>query len=176
MSGFSEHVCVYPGSFDPITLGHMDIVKRARVLFGTVIVAILHNETKQSLFTLSERKHIATLALTHMPDVRVETYDGLLTDFMVRSGAKIIVRGLRSGNDYDDEMKSAGLRQMLTPDIETVFLPAAQGFAYISASAAREIASFGGDILLLLPEASRDALEGKAIKKQTGRNEHGITR
>jgi len=175
MSGFTERVCVYPGSFDPITLGHLDIIQRARVLFDTVIVAILHNENKQSLFTLFERKHIAMQALAHMPDVRIETYDGLLTDFMAHSGANIIVRGLRSGNDFDDEMKSAGLRQMLTPDIETVFLPASQGFTYISASAAREIASFGGDISLLLPEASHDALKGKAIKKHTGRNEHGIT-
>jgi pantetheine-phosphate adenylyltransferase len=165
MTPSDKHVCVFPGSFDPITLGHIDIIRRARRLYDGVIVVILRNESKQGLFPLAQRKQIALEALSDMPDVQVETFGGLLADFLGYTDTHIILRGLRTGIEFDAEHHNALLNRMLAPGTETVFLPASPDISHISSSAAKEITSLGGDASSLLPAASWEALK-KAAQRQ----------
>lgn len=161
----AERVCVYPGSFDPITLGHVDVIRRGRMLFDRVIVAILRNEKKAGLFPFEERRRLADLALEGMDGVSVVVFEGLLKDLMLEKNARIVLRGLRAADEYEAEARMAHLNGMLLPGLETVFLPASPECAFISSSAAREIASFGGDASQLLPEASWEALQRRMSTK-----------
>ena len=137
---------VFPGTFDPITLGHEDMLRRACALFGEVIVAVAMAHHKKTLFTLDERLSITRQALADMPKVRVEPFEGLVTEFAVAHHAQVMVRGLRSGTDFDYEFQLAGMNRALVPELETVFLTPASQYQFISSTLVREIATLGGDV------------------------------
>jgi pantetheine-phosphate adenylyltransferase len=136
---------VYPGTFDPITRGHEDVVRRAAGLFNEVIVAVAASRTA-TLFTLDERVEIAREAFASYGNVKVEGFDSLLMNFVLSQNARVVLRGLRAVSDFEYEFQMAGMNRTLHPDIETVFLTPAEQYTFISASIVREIARFGGDV------------------------------
>ncbi|MGN0970319.1 MAG: pantetheine-phosphate adenylyltransferase [Aristaeellaceae bacterium] len=146
-----ERICVYPGSFDPVTVGHMDVIRRACALFDRVIVAVLHNPAKQGCFPVEERMALLRTACADMPQVTVDSFDGLLANYMRRTGALCVVRGLRAVSDFETEQTMAQLNAQLLPGLETVFLMTRPEHGCISSSAVREIAAFGGDVSALVP-------------------------
>ena len=143
--------CVIPGSFDPVTRGHMDLIRRAAALFDRVTVVVMVNLRKQGSFTPEERVAMLEKACRNEEKVRVDRWDGLLSEYMRIRKEKTVLRGVRSGGEYDSEMTAAQANRMLNPEMETLLLPAAEGCAWISSSAVKEIAAFGGDIRDFLP-------------------------
>ena len=139
-------LAVYPGTFDPITLGHEDVVRRATQLFGRVIVAVAAGHHKKTLFSVDERLEMVREAVKGYPQVQVETFGGLLRDFVVGRGGKAMVRGLRAVTDFDYEFQLAGMNRTLMPEVETVFLTPSDKFQFISSSFVREIATLGGEV------------------------------
>lgn len=139
-------VIVYPGTFDPITCGHEDLVKRALALFDGVIVAVAENTPKVPCFSLEERVELARLALGGLDNVRVESFSGLLVDFVRSQGACMVLRGLRAVSDFEYEFQLAGMNRRLAPEMETVFLTPAEQHMFVSASMVREIARLHGDV------------------------------
>lgn len=137
---------VYPGTFDPMTLGHEDVVRRATQLFDRVIVAVAAGHHKKALFSLDERIAMVREAVKIYPQVSVESFSGLLRDFVVARGAKAMVRGLRAVTDFDYEFQLAGMNRSLMPDVETVFLTPSDKYQFISSTFVREIASLGGEV------------------------------
>jgi pantetheine-phosphate adenylyltransferase len=137
---------VYPGTFDPITRGHEDLVRRAAAMFSEVIVAVADSRGKQPFFNLQERVAIARESLAPFRNVRVEGFTGLLMDFVRGQNARIVLRGLRAVSDFEYEFQLAGMNRNLYPDVETLFLTPAEQYTFISASMVREIASLGGDV------------------------------
>lgn len=152
---------IYPGTFDPITNGHIDLVERASYLFERVIVAIAVSEKKTTLFTLAEREKLARETLTKYHNVEVCTYSGLLIELAREKKVMKILRGLRAISDFEYELQLANLNRALEPKVETVFLTPAEKYAYISASMIREIASFGGDVSMFVPKEVQKALKNK---------------
>ena len=136
---------VYPGTFDPITRGHEDVVRRAAGLFGEVIVAVAESRT-QTLFTLEERVDMAREAFADFANVRVEGFHGLLMSFVQAQGARVVLRGLRAVSDFEYEFQLAGMNRNLYPEMETLFLTPAEQYTFISATMVREVARFGGDV------------------------------
>ncbi|WP_027014787.1 pantetheine-phosphate adenylyltransferase [Comamonas composti] len=141
-----ELIAVYPGTFDPITLGHEDVVRRASQLFGHVIVAVAAGHHKKTLFNLEERIAMVKEVVACHPHVRVESFDGLLRDFVVSRGAKAMVRGLRAVTDFDYEFQLAGMNRTLMPQVETVFLTPSDRYQFISSTFVREIATLDGEV------------------------------
>lgn len=141
-----DAVAIYPGTFDPFTRGHHDLVRRAAALFETVIVAVARSNTKGPIFTLDERVEIAREALGAYPNVKVMGFDCLLMDFLQQQGARVIMRGLRAVSDFEYEFQMAGMNRKLHPEVETVFLTPAEEYMFISATMVREIARLGGDV------------------------------
>lgn len=139
-------IAVYPGTFDPLTLGHEDLVRRAAQLFDRVIVAVAIAHHKKTLFSLEERMEMAREALRDCPQVQVEAFEGLVTGFAAARGAKAMVRGLRSGTDFDYEFQLAGMNRALVPELETVFMTPSSQHQFISSTLVREIATLGGDV------------------------------
>ena len=137
---------VYPGTFDPLTRGHEDLVRRAASLFDQVVVGVAHSQNKRPFFTLQERLEIAEEVLGHYPNVRVRSFGGLLKDFVREQNARVIVRGLRAVSDFEYEFQMAGMNAHLNPRIETVFLMAAEGSQFISSRFVKEIGKLGGKI------------------------------
>ena len=137
---------IYPGTFDPITKGHTDLVERALHLFDKVIVAVAENTAKEPTFSLEERINMAKVALEEFQGVEVLPVPGLLVEFAKQHGAKAILRGLRAVSDFEYEFQLAGMNRKLAPEIETLFLTPAEKYAYISSSLVREIAALGGDV------------------------------
>jgi pantetheine-phosphate adenylyltransferase len=137
---------VYPGTFDPLTRGHEDLVRRSSLLFDSVIVAIAESPAKRTFFTLAERVEMARQVLAPFANVRVEGFDGLLMDFLRSQDARIILRGLRAVSDFEYEFQMAGMNRKLYPDLETIFLTPGEQFMFVSATIVREIASLGGDV------------------------------
>ena len=137
---------IYPGTFDPITRGHEDLVRRASKLFDEVIIAVADSRGKSPFFTLEERVAMAKEVMTAYDNVRVEGFGGLLMDFLRGQNAKIILRGLRAVSDFEYEFQMAGMNRNLYPDVETLFLTPAEQYQFISATMVREIASLGGDV------------------------------
>ena len=149
-----ETVAVVPGSFDPLTLGHRDVIVRCAALFDRVVVGILINPNKQGLFTMEERKNIAQLSLADLPNVSVETDSGYLTDFAERMGATMIIKGLRTAVDFEYEQSMAYFNRARNPKIETLYLPADEKLTAISSTAVREKLARGEDLTELLhPDA-----------------------
>lgn len=136
---------VYPGTFDPITRGHEDVVRRAAGLFGEVVVAVAASRSV-TLFTLDERVAMAREAFTDFPNVRAEGFDDLLMDYVRGLQARVVLRGLRAVSDFEYEFQMAGMNRTLDPEVETVFLTPAEQYTFISASMVREISRFGGDV------------------------------
>ncbi|SEJ81100.1 Phosphopantetheine adenylyltransferase [Deinococcus reticulitermitis] len=153
---------VFSGSFDPITSGHMDVLTRASRIFDHVTVTVMHNARKQGkhLFPLDERLEIIRQATAHFGNVSVDSFGGLLVDYMARQGQSVIVRGLRAVSDYEYELQIAHLNRQIG-DAETVFIMAATRWSFVSSSMVKEIASYGGDISEMVPRASAEALRRK---------------
>ena len=139
-------IAVYPGTFDPITRGHEDVVRRATQLFDHVIMAVAAGHHKKAMFSLEERIGMAREVVKDYPQVEVESFSGLLRDFVVARGAKAMVRGLRAVTDFDYEFQLAGMNRSLMPQVETVFLTPSDKYQFISSTFVREIASLGGEV------------------------------
>ena len=152
---------VFPGTFDPLTLGHEDMLRRASALFGQVIVAVARAHHKKTLFTLEERLQLVRAALADRPNIRVEPFEGLVTEFAAAQGAQVMVRGLRSGTDFDYEFQLAGMNRHLRADIDTVFLTPDARWQSISSTLVREIAQLGGQVGALVSPAVLPALLAK---------------
>lgn len=153
-------IAVYPGTFDPMTLGHVDVVRRATQLFGRVIVAVAAGHHKKTMFSLEERMAMVREAIKIYPQVEVESFSGLMRDFVVARGGKAMVRGLRAVTDFDYEFQLAGMNRTLMPDVETVFLAPSDQFQFISSTFVREIASLGGEVdKFVSPEVNQRLME-----------------
>lgn len=150
---------VFPGTFDPITLGHEDMLRRACALFDEVIVAVAKAYHKKTMFTLEERLAITRQALADMHNVRVEPFDGLVTEFAAAHQAQVMVRGLRSGTDFDYELQLASMNRHLRPEVDTAFLTPAPQLQCISSTLVREISSLGGDVSQLVSPSVLTALQ-----------------
>jgi pantetheine-phosphate adenylyltransferase len=142
---------VYPGTFDPITNGHLDIISRGVRLFDDIILAILKNPDKEPLFPLEERMEILSSVVARLPNVRVESFDGLLVDHARSRGARVIVRGLRALSDFEYEYQMALMNQRLGPDIDTFFMMPSEAYSYVSSRLVKEVARLGGDVTGLVP-------------------------
>ena len=142
---------IYPGSFDPITFGHQDIIERSSAIFDELIVGVLNNSAKNSLFSVDERVSMLRELTKDIPNVTVDSFDGLLVDYMKESGATIIVRGLRAVTDFEYELQIAQTNHVEYPAVETVFLTTNLKYSYLSSSVVREFAAYGGDISKFVP-------------------------
>ena len=160
MSPRSLQIAVYPGSFDPITNGHVDIVHRSLAIFDEVVLAVAENLRKTSLFSVEERLEQARAVF---PDSRVEvdSFQGLLVDYVVRRGARVVVRGLRALADFEYEFQLAHMNRRLAPNVETVFLMTGDKDFFLSSSLVKEVATLGGDLTGLVPEVVRQALQAR---------------
>lgn len=150
---------VYPGTFDPVTSGHIDLVERAARLFDHVVVGVAANATKQPVFSLEKRSALASAVVQALPNVEVRTFDCLLVEFVRQCKAQVIVRGLRAVSDFEYEFQLAGMNRRLSPDIETVFLTPAEQYTYISSSLVREVSALGGDVSPFVHPLVMDALK-----------------
>lgn len=158
-------IAVYPGSFDPITKGHLDIIERASRTFDKVIVAVMYNKSKKPLFSHEERKLLIEQCTTHLSNVSVDTHEGLLVDYLKRHDIKILVKGLRAISDFESEFQMASVNQKLYPEMETVFIMTRTEYMYLSSSIVKEIATFSGDISGFVTQTVQDAV----LKKMEGR-------
>jgi pantetheine-phosphate adenylyltransferase len=166
---FNKQTAVYAGTFDPLTLGHEDIVRRAASLFDHVVVAIAASHAKHPFFTLDERVEMAREVLCHEPRVEVCGFHGLLMDFLLAREANIILRGLRAVSDFEYEFQMAGMNRNLHPEIETVFLTPSGKYMFISATMVREVAVFGGDASKFVSPSVNECLQRKmAERKRSG--------
>lgn len=161
-------IALFPGTFDPITNGHADLIRRAARLFEQVVVAIAANPEKQPLFSLQERIDLARAVLAAIEGVSVEGFDDLLIDCVRRHGARVILRGLRAVSDFEYEFQMAGMNKRLGPEIETAFLPASERDTFISASLVKEIATLGGDVSEFVAPDVAHALSEKISKSVKG--------
>ena len=152
---------VYPGSFDPITFGHLDIIERSAKMVDELVVALLRNSAKNSLFSLEERVNMIREMTKDIPNVRVESFDGLLVDYMTQIGANIIIRGLRAVTDFEYELQLAQMNHVQNENIETVFLITGLKYSYLSSTIVKEIASYGGDISKFVPAELMDRIYAK---------------
>jgi pantetheine-phosphate adenylyltransferase len=158
-------LAVYPGSFDPLTNGHVDIISRGARLFDRIIVAILVNAEKSPLFTMDERVEITRSVFKTHSNVEVDTFDGLLVDYVERRDAQVIVRGLRAVSDFEFEFQMALMNRRLKPKIETVFMMPAEQYTYISSRLIKEVFSLGGRVEGLVPDLVEQRLRGKGLKR-----------
>ena len=156
-----ERVALYPGSFDPLTNGHLDVLSRARRLADRVIVAILENDEKKPFFSLEERLEMIRQIVGSDPAVSVRSFSGLLVDFAAETGATLLVRGLRAISDYEYELQMALMNRRLAPAVETVFLMAKEEYSYVSSRLIKEVARLGADVSGLVPELVRQRLIAK---------------
>ena len=146
MTTTTRLTAVHPGTFDPMTLGHEDLMRRASRLFGRLIVAVAAGHHKRTMFTIAERLEIAQEIAAPCPNVEVVAFRGLLRDFVVEHGGKVVVRGLRAVSDFEYEFQMAGMNRQLMPDVETVFLTPSDQYQFVSGTFVREIATLGGDV------------------------------
>ncbi|MCY4025699.1 MAG: pantetheine-phosphate adenylyltransferase [Acidobacteria bacterium] len=161
MAANPSRLAVYPGSFDPLTNGHVDIIERGARLFDRIVLAILVNIDKAPLFSVDERVAILREVFDDHPNVEVETFDGLLVDYARQRGADVIVRGLRAISDFEYEMQMALMNRHLNPDIETVFMMPAESYTYLSSRLAKEVFALGGSITGLVPAVVEARLRAK---------------
>ncbi|MFM2006412.1 MAG: hypothetical protein RLZZ09_2067 [Pseudomonadota bacterium] len=156
---------IYPGTFDPITKGHVDLIERAVRMFGRVVVAVAENRNKEPLFSLDERVDMARASLKGMDTVEVLGFDTLLVEFARATESRVILRGLRAVSDFEFEFQLAGMNRHLGPEIETVFMTPSERYAFISSSLIREISRLGGDVSEFVPDAVQLALSQKRIRQ-----------
>jgi pantetheine-phosphate adenylyltransferase len=157
-------VAIYPGTFDPLTNGHVDIIARGARLFDRIIVAVLVNAEKAPLFTMPERLEIARTVFKALPNVEVDSFDGLLVDYVERRGAQVIVRGLRAVSDFEFEFQMALMNRRLNDKIETVFMMPAEQYSYISSRLIKEVFSLGGRVHGLVPDMVEQRLRDKVAQ------------
>ena len=160
-------LAVYPGSFDPITMGHVDIIQRGSRLFDRIVVAVLINADKSPLFTVGERVDIAREVFRDRANVEVDTFDGLLVDYARRRDAKVIVRGLRAVSDFEYEMQMALMNRRLSPDVETVFMMPAEPYTYVSSRLVKEVVALGGSVKGIVPDIVERKLREKHLARET---------
>jgi pantetheine-phosphate adenylyltransferase len=154
-------LAVYPGSFDPVTNGHIDILERTSGLFDKIIVAVIHNVTKNALFSLKEREQLIRESTRHLSNVEVECFSGLLVDYVARKNACAIIRGLRTVTDFDYEMQMALINRKLMPQVNTIFIMSASDCIFVSSSGVKEAAMLGGNVDSLVPEVVAKGLKKK---------------
>ena len=152
---------IYPGSFDPLTLGHLDIIKRSSAIVDELVVGVLNNSAKNSLFSLEERVSMIKEMTESMPNVTVASFDGLLVDYMKEINATIIVRGLRAVTDFEYELQIAQTNHVENPEVETIFLTTSLQYSYLSSTIVKEFASYGGDISKFVPARFIDRIYEK---------------
>lgn len=152
---------IYPGSFDPVTLGHMDIIERAAGLFDKLYIGILINRKKTPMLSLEKRIEVLKEATSHIQNVEIISFEGLLADYCRQNQIHAVIRGVRGAMDFEYELPMAQINQKLNPDTQTVFLAASPEFTYVSSSAVKELASFGGNYKDMLPEAAYRAMQTK---------------
>jgi pantetheine-phosphate adenylyltransferase len=157
---------IYPGSFDPLTNGHLDLIIRASKLFDEVIVAVLRHDSKYALFDVAERMEMLAEAVHAFPNVSIDSFDGLLVDFARRKKAKMILRGIRAVSDYEYDLQMALMNRKLDPELETVFMLPAEAYSYLSSRLVKEVCRLGGDISALVPPLVEERLEAKRPKLQ----------
>jgi pantetheine-phosphate adenylyltransferase len=162
----SEIVAIYPGSFDPVTNGHLDLIERGSRLFGHLIVAVLTNPEKQSLFSVSERVQMLRQVAAGFRNVSVDTFSGLLVDYAVQKKARVILRGVRAFSDYEFELQMALMNRKLQPGVETVFLMPAESYTYLSSRLVKEISKSGGSVKGLVPPVVEEHLQEKIFSKK----------
>jgi len=155
-------VAIYPGSFDPITSGHLDVIERGARLCERLIVAILQNEAKSPLFTVAERTEMLRETTRKLPNVEVDSFEGLLADYALRKNARVILRGIRAISDYEYELQMALMNRRLQPGLETIFLLAGEQFSFISSRLVKEVFSLGGNITGLVPATVEKRLRARA--------------
>ncbi len=162
-----EIVAVYPGSFDPLTNGHVDIIQRGSRLFDRIVVGVLINLEKSPLFTVPERVAIAREVFRGWTNVEVDTFDGLLVDYARSKGASVIVRGLRAVSDFEYELQMALMNRRLSPEVETVFMMPAEPYTYVSSRLVKEVVALGGSVHGLVPGIVEDRLREKKLARET---------
>lgn len=160
-NNLSEKIAVVPGSFDPITNGHLDIIKRAADVFDVVYVVVLNNSAKNPVFSVEERMQLISEVTKEMPNIRIETSSGLLIDYAKAKNAKVIVRGLRAISDFEYEMQITSMNRVLDENIETFFIMTKNQYSFLSSSIVKEVAKYGGNIRELVPTIVAQALEQK---------------
>ena len=152
---------IYPGSFDPVTLGHMDIIKRSSKIVDELIVGVLKNNAKTPLFSVEERVKMLREATKELENVQVVEFEGLLVDFAKEMDAKVVIRGLRAITDFEYELQMTQTNHKLEPDVETLFLTTSIEYSFLSSTTVKEVAAFGGDITQFVPEVVVKAIEEK---------------
>jgi pantetheine-phosphate adenylyltransferase len=157
----SKNIAVYPGSFDPVTFGHLDIINRSLRIFDEVIIAVAENPTKKALFTVEERVELIRKVLAGNGRATVDTFDGLLTDYVLAKGAKVIIRGLRAVSDFEYESQIAQMNRGISQGVESLFMMTSVSFSYLSSSIVKEVSSLHGSVNGLVPPVVIKALEAK---------------
>ena len=152
---------IYPGSFDPVTLGHLDVIERSAKMVDHLIVGVLNNNTKSPLFSVDERVNMLNEVTSHLPNVEVVSFRGLLVDFMEKNGIDVTIRGLRAITDFEYELQMAQTNRVLAPDVDTVFLTTSLEYAYLSSTIMKEVAMFDGDISKFAPPQITEAVRAK---------------
>ena len=157
---------IYPGSFDPVTNGHLDVIRRSSKMVDELIVGVLNNNAKMPLFSAEERVKMLKEVTKDIPNVRIYPFDGLLIDFAAKMEAGVVIRGLRAITDFEYELQMSQTKHKLNPDVETIFLTTSIEYSYLSSTTVKEIASYGGDITQFVPEAIVGKLEQKMKEKR----------
>lgn len=162
-------IAVVPGSFDPITNGHLDIIIRGAKIFDEVYVSVLNNSNKAPLFTVQERIELISKVTKHIPNVKVDSFDGLLIEYAKSVNASALIRGLRAVSDFEYEMQNASMNRVLDDEVETFFMMTNNQYSFLSSSIVKEVAKYGGDISELVPPLVAKALRGKYAKKYSSK-------
>ena len=155
---------IYPGSFDPLTNGHLAVIQRATKLFDHIVVAVAKSESKQPLFTLEERVEMVAAAVGHLPEVEADSFDSLLVDYAARRGAQVVLRGLRAVSDFEFEFQLALMNRKLNERIETIFMMPKDTYTFLSSRIVKEIARLGGDVSAFVPAHVQAALAAKLVE------------
>ena len=165
-------IAIYPGSFDPLTNGHLDLIERGAKIFDELIVAILRNPEKEPLFSLEERLEMIRAMTRERENVRVDSFDGLMVDYALKVGATAVLRGIRAISDYEYELQMALMNRKLEPRLETVFMMPAETYSYLSSRLVREVATLGGSVRGLVPELVEKKLREKLAPAMARRAQH----